>query len=567
MRWTRCNVAAPNAESNAPSARMGHIAVAVDAKESWGDDILVVHGGLSEGKYALGDVCVFQTEGNTWSRPQMPAEGPQSRAFHCAAAVSTKVFLFGGHLWVKEKKGLQKFNDLWCLNTDNWEWNHIELQKDAAQPSPRDFACMVALEGGRLLVHGGLDATERRLDDTWMFDTVTSVWTELKVNGMRPKPRYGHCMCRVESRVLMFGGENNTSLANDLWTLRGLGLDGEEAPAWIPLELPGNAPPARKGHSCTCVGLWLVVMGGRTADVGWFRTKTDTFLNDVFVMDREGPVQWRSPAVNGDAPAPREFHTVTALTKGRLILFGGGNGKQIFGDCWWLDTEGEASVNSTLSDQSIQAYLASTGRPGGSRPLANHLHTPPSVITTSDTHRHSQAERDSLAGLSEVLTSRAPSLVPNAAGGYDEPSHASEPQPQAPGLTQLRRKLGLPLQRPVHQAAAVPVQHTSAGSAAQQSTEHSDAAVSEPEVERLVSCSYEELTLHDIDLLLKAYRQIAQLKQKQFLKEVYSGALGVISADLGGRFSHYTYGSLRLADVKLVLEDLINEKSARIQGR
>lgn len=34
------------------------------------------------------------------------------------------------------------------------------------------------------------------------------------------------------------------------------------------------------------VGLWLVVMGGRTADIGWFRTKTDTFLNDVFVLDR-----------------------------------------------------------------------------------------------------------------------------------------------------------------------------------------------------------------------------------------------------------------------------------------
>ena len=59
------------------------------------------------------------------------------------------------------------------LLQDNWEWNYIELQKDAAQPSARDFACMVALEGGRLLVHGGLDATERRLDDTWLFDTVT----------------------------------------------------------------------------------------------------------------------------------------------------------------------------------------------------------------------------------------------------------------------------------------------------------------------------------------------------------------------------------------------------------
>ena len=96
---------------------MGHIAVAVDARESWGDEILVVHGGLSEGKYALGDVVIFQAEGNAWSRPDIPAAGPHARAFHCAAVVSTKVFMFGGHVWVKEKKGLQKFNDLWCLNT------------------------------------------------------------------------------------------------------------------------------------------------------------------------------------------------------------------------------------------------------------------------------------------------------------------------------------------------------------------------------------------------------------------------------------------------------------------
>jgi len=34
-------------------------------------------------------------------------------------------------------------------------------------------------------------------------------------------------------------------------------------------------------------------------------------------------VQWRSPAVSGDAPAPREFHTLTSLTKGRLMMFGG----------------------------------------------------------------------------------------------------------------------------------------------------------------------------------------------------------------------------------------------------
>ena len=96
---------------------MGHVAVAVDANESWGTEIVVVHGGLSEGKYAIEDVVVFQAESSAWSRPDISSSGPHARAFHCAAVVSSKVFLFGGHVWVKEKKGLQKFSDLWCLNT------------------------------------------------------------------------------------------------------------------------------------------------------------------------------------------------------------------------------------------------------------------------------------------------------------------------------------------------------------------------------------------------------------------------------------------------------------------
>ncbi len=71
----------------------------------------------------------------------------------------------------------------------------------------------------------------------------------------------------------------------------------------------------------------------------------------------------------------------------------GGNGKHIFGDCWWLDTEGEAVINPALSDQSIQAYLTSShGRPGGSRPLANYLHTPKSIVGSSEGFRHDMAQ-------------------------------------------------------------------------------------------------------------------------------------------------------------------------------
>lgn len=60
---------------------------------------------------------------------------------------------------------------------DTWEWAPVELQQNAVRPSPRDFAAMVDLPSGKLLLFGGLDASEKRLDDTWIFDTITWVST------------------------------------------------------------------------------------------------------------------------------------------------------------------------------------------------------------------------------------------------------------------------------------------------------------------------------------------------------------------------------------------------------
>jgi host cell factor len=97
---------------------MGHTAVVVDARESWGEELLIVYGGLSEEKYALDDVVVLQAASSAWFHPEVPnTKRPPARAFHCAAALGKKVFVFGGHVWVKEMRGLQKFNDLWSLDT------------------------------------------------------------------------------------------------------------------------------------------------------------------------------------------------------------------------------------------------------------------------------------------------------------------------------------------------------------------------------------------------------------------------------------------------------------------
>lgn len=56
---------------------------------------------------------------------------------------------------------------------DSWEWSQQTPPKGSPGPSARDFAAMASLPGGRLLLFGGLDASERRLDDIWIFQPHT----------------------------------------------------------------------------------------------------------------------------------------------------------------------------------------------------------------------------------------------------------------------------------------------------------------------------------------------------------------------------------------------------------
>lgn len=62
-------------------------------------------------------------------------------------------------------------------------------------------------------------------------------------------------------------------------------------------------------------------------------------------------------------------------------------------------------------------------------------------------------------------------------------------RPQEPGLTQLRHKLGLPLQQPVPQSAAV--QQTDHEDAGHQGADDFADRASQSEIDHLTSCSYE----------------------------------------------------------------------------
>eukprot|EP00884_Botryococcus_braunii_P007330 jgi/Botrbrau1/16599/Bobra.0068s0028.1 len=181
-------------------------------------------------------------------------------------------------------------------------------------------------------------------------------------------------------------------------------------------------------------------------------------------MDRDGAVAWRnpfqaaappSPAPNqpasasspsssaAPAPAPREFHTLTPLPGGRLLLFGGGNGKVMFGDMWILDTENEAFVGKSLA-----ALLAAT--PALER-ISGQANGEGGLLGGRVGGR-SSLPRLSISQVEEGPLERGPSLLPPSPGPEAPPSwgYAPSSKPwwkgvgEETGLQALRASLGLP---------------------------------------------------------------------------------------------------------------------------
>lgn len=64
------------------------------------------------------------------------------------------------------------------------------------------------------------------------------------------------------------------------------------------------------------------------------------YHNDVTILDRNSAVQWRTPAVQGEPPTAREYHTLTTVSPSRALLFGGQS------ICWENAMKNEASLDS-----------------------------------------------------------------------------------------------------------------------------------------------------------------------------------------------------------------------------
>jgi hypothetical protein len=209
--------------------------------------------------------------------------------------------------------------------------------------------------GDRLVVFGGVDSSNRYLNDVWVLPLAGApAWYRLNPTGTPPAARYGASMVYDprRQRVVIFGGRSGSSpyFFNDVWALS---LTG--AAPWIELTPAGTPPTARHSASAIYDSIRdrVVVFGGETLATGR--------VNDVWALSLSGTPAWTPLAPTGTPPAPRSLHSaIYDPLRHRMLVFGGHTASGLTTDVWELRLIGPAW--SALSPDGSPPY----GRDGHS---------------------------------------------------------------------------------------------------------------------------------------------------------------------------------------------------------
>ncbi len=207
----------------------------------------------------------------------------------------------------------------------------------------------VIIFGGSRYTSGGRFAY---FNDTFTLDTEHHLWHKVACSGEAPTPRYGHSAELIGSRMFVFGGRGEVGTLRDMYF-----LDLVEW-SWVPLSVTSACPSPRFFHASLLVGRKVVVHGGWDGHM--------QCMGDLWVFNSD-TFTWVQPRCAGIQPSPRYGHSLSLLTDGRILCFGGCTVSSIFpvpqyhNDLRQLDTETMIWTKSTIQ--------------GGEPPSKRHGHT------------------------------------------------------------------------------------------------------------------------------------------------------------------------------------------------
>ena len=299
-----------------PEARRDHSLVSDEAGER-----VYLFGGRA-GNDPLGDLWVYDVAANGWQAIDAGGDGPSPRFGHNAIFDESQqlMVVFGG------QAGPNFFNDLWVFDPVTSAWTEFEAGDADGSPQPRYGAGGTVRGGGSGLFISHGFTSNGRFDDTWLYNVQSGEWSEVSpASGARPEAR---CLVRIavdpdRERLLLFGGQSNSApYLGDLWAYN------TTERTWSEIET--NNPPPRNLYSLARnpIDGSLILFGGASAD---------GIRGDIWTLDVESDewtVEVIDPEVSPLVP-PRDSHDAVWLDAiGAMMVFGGRDESGMLNDLW-----------------------------------------------------------------------------------------------------------------------------------------------------------------------------------------------------------------------------------------
>ena len=249
-------------------------------------------------------------------------ERPQSRFGHSLVMINqVKVCLFGGA--VGETKKINYSNDTYIYNIMTKIWMKLNINSNMNLPSERAAHAAAVNDSMQMAIYGGSNSSGLADDRLWILqlsEQNEGIWLEVHVVGPTPGPRYGHSLIFLKPYFVLFGGNFNPNLTNEVWIINTRNNPSQ----WEKINFKNNdiMPCPRLYHTCgicptgNCSGM-MIIFGGRDSN--------EKPLNDIWGLTkhRDGNWSWsKAELKDGYEMKPRYNHSMV-FYNGLMIVLGG----------------------------------------------------------------------------------------------------------------------------------------------------------------------------------------------------------------------------------------------------
>ena len=225
---------APGTSGNEPMARVGHSAVHTGTK-------MIVFGGYGHRQY-WNELVMLDTGIMTWIRPHTAGHSPQPSVLHSATIVQELMVIVGGAL------DEQPLDQIVALDLVDLRWSRLGYNWHGPRPPPR-FGHAAAAIGSRMFIFGGTGGVQPApwyhfaaqalaskgdeagyaqlaTQDLQLIDFAHRAFSKPRYAGSLPAPTYRHTMTPVRGKLFVFGGVGSRQQGMKMLDT-GLNIDAE----------------------------------------------------------------------------------------------------------------------------------------------------------------------------------------------------------------------------------------------------------------------------------------------------------------------------------------------------